>query len=456
MGCVAEADSGMATTGSGSSIPAIPSAAARVATKFAGAPRLAFPLTPPGSTSPLLVLRLQPQRLNRTPIQLLPPSGTSDGDAVLASANDWASLIASATKVAAQQVKSLEGVSDYLETLNKVLQMLGILQDAAPATQADLANLSNQLNQLAGAITWGFTEQDRENIFGNLVGDLLSVQDAINQNQVPISVSSALAVNSQNSLTQAEQPIYYQRLAALDGANDGDPVFDSPNYGWTSWKNIIPDRPAVENGWAYDWRLGVPWFMQLATMRLPVIAAEDPNFIFDGSFGGDLAQYAQSLSNQKQTMVDGVRCNTTTAPISDVDGTGLGYEYWVACADIYSGLSSGSTTPVSVSSGWPFNAVFGGESLRNPCCQGQEGGNWVCDSGCMAQGQADFNAWYQQNIAPLPAQYRAAVLAQMPLADIDATVAHLQTPGCSSDQLCNTRCCPRGWVCTSWSSSTCE
>lgn len=364
-------------------------------------------------SAPLTLLPLAAARSSEGLAALVPLSSeVRPGDIVLAASTDqWPPLIKELAAAGASAAKTFGGISTAVGIAQKALQLIGVLQNDAPATKADLAALAAELNQLAGAITWGITEEARETIYGNVVGDLLSVQDAFNLNQIPIAVPSALAVDSQNSVTQAEQPIFYQRLF-LEHANDGDPIRNN-DFGLISWKTVIPDRPPTSNGWVYDWRLGVPWMMRLIAMRLPVIAAEDTSFPFDGAFNADLQQYAQALSDQEQQMMDGVRCNTIRLDVfEDPFNAPQASDFIAACADIYTGLSTILQAGVR---GWPVNT-----SICYP--------DNSPDEACLAQANAEFRAWYQQNVAPLQIQAYSNVIIQLPLADMETMIDSLNNP----------------------------
>jgi len=364
-------------------------------------------------TAPSTLLLLTAARSSQGPAALVPPSSeVGAGDIVLAASTDQLpKIIKQLVAAGASATKTFSGVSTAVGIAEKALQFIGVLEDDAAATKSDLAALSDQLNQLAGAITWGITEEARERIYGNVVGDLLSVQDAFNLHQTPIAVSSALAVDSQNSVIQAEQPIFYQRLF-LEHANDGEPIRNN-DFGSISWKGVIRDRPATSNGWVYDWRLGVPWMVRLVAMRLPVIAAEDPNFPFDGAFNADLEQYAQALSDQEQQMIDGIRCNTLRLDVlEDPFIMPQASDFFVACADIYSGLSKIFQAGIR---GWPVNTAI---------CYPDNSP----DQACLAQANAEFQAWYQRNVAPLPSQAYDDVIAQLPIADMDTMIEQLFYP----------------------------
>ena len=296
-----------------------------------------------------------------------------------------------------------------IPTSGVIAAALGIVNDllsnaSSSATQQQFSALVAQINQVNADLTWVITESDREAIYGNMVGDLRTVQDVITLNQVPLPADSFTAGDAQNEVAQAEQPIHYLRAfleAATNGAYQQTGVLAGPGI----WKDIINDRaPVSADGTVYDWRLGVPWLMTLVGMRMPVLAVEDPNFAQDGAFAGELEEYGQQLNNHAWQMRNGVRCGFQEfAAAVDSDGVVTAVEYDAACADINTGV----------------NEVFVLPPVDTSACD-------ASDQACIDQA---VQGWMQTTVTPLENSAYNDIVGAMPLPQIQSMIDYLYNPG---------------------------
>jgi hypothetical protein len=208
-------------------------------------------------------------------------------------------------------------------------QALGVIQTSNPL--GDLQALHQQIDQAASALSWYMAQSERETRLTNLQSAVNVTYDALNRGQ---SVDwYNLDLNTAQNVDAATKPTAFLRYY-VDSDTNGP-----KNHGLFSWKDVISYTQAdllYDNGYVYDWRLGVPSFMQLIALRMQLMAMESPNFSQNKAFQTELMGYHDALVNQLSTMNGGIRCNFFDAN----NGTDQGCcDYWFACADIFSGLN---------------------------------------------------------------------------------------------------------------------
>jgi hypothetical protein len=337
-----------------------------------------------------------------TPSAGLPPPRELDLSGLLDSLPPEVKEITSIAQTAASLFSTAGTAVKVITTLLSFIGVLNQTSDQQQILQA-IQQLSNQLNMIAGDLTWQKSESDREMRLGNMIASVLSAGEAVKLNQ-PVPTTSSIAGDSVQASTNAEDPIAFQRFFQ-------ESVTDGP------WKKIIPDRPPVSNGFVYDWRLGIPALMQLISLRLQVIAAEDANFTTDQAFHDELMHYRNTLQTHMQNMRNEVRCNTKVRYYSSLPlGSVIDHvDFEIGCADINTGLSQTQSVVI----GTP------GQPLPPPFDQGESCCHFVnlmqvCDQQCQANDQAQYQSYYNANIQPIQDSLYRQVLYAMPLFDMQA------------------------------------
>lgn len=308
-----------------------------------------------------------------------------------------------------KMIKRLGTVADIAGTVSNiygafqaaeaVAQLLGLLQ--TNDMSSEFSALHSQIDQVAGNVSWFIQETDRED-------DIASMQNlirgAIDQYNSGIDLSpgsnagSALNEATLALVGRAMSPSAFQRYD-VDSQTDGDPVADYE--GSFTWKDLISysrDDLQYQDGYVYDWREGVPAFMQMVALRIQAMGMEDPNFIQNGTFYTELMGYHDFLVNQYFTMYDAVRCNIQErSPVFDGYGNLIydNYRYLISCADIFSGLNE--TTELVFGDGLPVGYA--------PCQNGyNDNGQPTYDQSCLDQRNADYPGWYQTYVQPVADQ----------------------------------------------------
>jgi Ricin-type beta-trefoil lectin domain len=292
--------------------------------------------------------------------------------------------------------------TDTVSLVMKLLDLSGILKSgggtlSAAALLAQFQQLNQHIDALGVTLSYEQSEKDREDRLSEMTAALSAATDSVRLNQPLDPTTDRVTLGY---VGDAEDPIAFQRFF-LEAATAG------------YWKCVIPDRPDHPNGLVYDWRLPVPALMQLIGLRLQVIAALDPNFLWDGVFHDELMGYRTTLISHFMTMILGIRCNVLansiliTDPNHEVDG------YWdAACADINTGVNNVQSV---THTGWPI------DPYACQTCYGTETGTYCStDSDCEANRQADYAAWYQDNVQAAQDAALRNVLQMMPLFQMQA------------------------------------
>jgi Ricin-type beta-trefoil lectin domain len=290
------------------------------------------------------------------------------------------------------------GVGTALQTLQALLSAAGVLTNDTEVLKQQLQALSNKLDFIAGALSWQFSEAERENHFAD---SLFDVTDAAEQARLGTSFTpnSPSAANSGRNAFDALTDNKFKRLFS-EAATNGD----------GQWKNFMWQRPQVDNGFVYDWRLGVPMMMQLISLRLQVIAALDQNFTRDHVFDQELGVYRAALQTQMQKIKDGVQCNTIRIDPSDPYTTTWSLTFQVTCADLYTGSSRMGSQWGDPNQTWP-NAA--GRCIYYRPSDDGASGSWVTDVACV-ENDPEYKAWYQANVGAMEDSFKLQIIQATP------------------------------------------
>ncbi len=292
-----------------------------------------------------------------------------------------------------------------------ILTALGILSDPNQDIVQQLQALHQQIDQVASRITWFQAESDREQRLSDMRSAVFTTNDALSAGR-PVDWFN-LDLSTAAKVAEATDETAFQRNYVESDTNGTASAY-SAQSGNIGWKRIIGYTQAdllYNNGFVYDWRLGVPALTQLISLRLQLMALEDPNFTTDGRFSSELMSYHDALQAQIWRMNDGIRCNTViNTPEYPNDGSNLyypNYEFWVSCADIYSGIND--TQIIYAADAYPLN---------NWNCETDDGSDGTglptFDPNCQAQQAIDYKNWYQTNVQAAQDQAYRNVRAQTP------------------------------------------
>lgn len=273
-----------------------------------------------------------------------------------------------------------------------ILTAIGILQDSNRDNDilVQLQALHQEIDHATQQVTWFIAESDREKRLSDMRSSVLTTHDAVNSGATVDWFD--LDLNSGKSVAEAADPTAFERYY-VDSDTDGALV-SSPQWSFITWKNLISYSQQDlqdENGYVYDWRLGLPALLQLIGLRIQLMAMEDPNFTTDGRFHDELMSYYNDLATHIQNLNAGLRCNLNTLqpiPYPDTGPAYPNYEFWISCADIFSGLNDTQVLLYSWDS-YPL-------SIASCLVPGSDPARY--DQDCLNQQGVDYTNWYQTNI----------------------------------------------------------
>jgi hypothetical protein len=244
---------------------------------------------------------------------------------VLANASKIPAELSTALDEATKVAKVLSAVSSYVSVAVTALQMMDVLQSADDVQQARFDALHMHLNQLGVALSSQQLNIDRDQRLSDM-RTYVNIIDAyahrgggrIDESLLSGSEIAELGAArtgsqmvAQNATSLSAFQWYYARYAT-DGA----------------WRQYFNNDPPLDNGLAFDWRVGISEMVQLIATRLTIIGITDPSFRNDGERMGELGQYRSALQGYYQRMLDGIECyGDKWQPVT------------VICADVYTGLS---------------------------------------------------------------------------------------------------------------------
>jgi hypothetical protein len=292
------------------------------------------------------------------------------------------------------------GIMAAIDVATKFLQAAGVLP-GADQTAAQFAALNQHLDAVAGNLSWHEDQVTRDNRRATQYTAIDTIVEA-QRAMTGVSVTTPAISDSLQAVYAAELDSAFQRYY-LDSNTNGRHFYLN-----ITWKDLIADRQQPTNGFAYDWRVGVPELLQLLALRMQVIAGVDPSFRTDGVFTVELTRHRNALLAQYANMVAGVRCNTPVWTDNTPDGTLTAWHYMPTCADINTGASWNQDIAVAVGT-YPVDPATCNRCNADQC--------WV-DDACAAQRQTDYDAWYQSNVASAQDMIRRQLMAAMPLFEV--------------------------------------
>jgi hypothetical protein len=288
------------------------------------------------------------------------------------------------------------------DVLNQVGEWLGLL-DPTESMATQIQDLAVELNQATEAIGGVVIEQERENDISDMVSDFNNVAGKL-QSGTPIDqpLWDLIEVNTSNATARGMETLNYARLYlatdySKDTDTDGATINDQGGLPHT-WKDVIPVQSSdlLYNSslrTVYDWRLGIPSFMQRLSVRLPLMAMQHPDFILTGIYQKEIIPYHDALVDQLSKLDAGLRCNVaylSARPNADPHEFKFVPEYLVSCADIYSGIYKiqDVVPPVDTSSCCAIEDF--------PITQQDLKDVYDCNTTCLADSD-----WYKQTIVSL-------------------------------------------------------
>jgi hypothetical protein len=214
-------------------------------------------------------------------------------------------------------------------------ELLGFIE-SQPSLQDQLTALQAKIESEAQDLDFRHMQLERNMYFGG----------------VHSAFSEALQTDVAGGARLPRQSGYNpQSSSALDSAG-GEPMFHrrfSEQATAGPWKNIlvgINQPPIYPGNVVFDWRLSVPWYLTMVSMRLSVMAAVDPEFTMNHSFDVELNDIRSRLERVRRLMVQDVRCQALYRYAVRQD---LGVQVYdsmdVACADVNTGVSAVSSFP---------------------------------------------------------------------------------------------------------------
>ena len=310
-------------------------------------------------------------------------------------------------------------ISNYygaFQAADAVAQAMGLLQDPNQDILNELRALHDQIDQVAGSISWFMAETERENRLADLRSAVLTTNDGMSHG--PSIDWSSLDLTTAQTVAEGTVATAFERYY-VDSQTNGAPV-DDPFSGSFTWKSVISYSKSnlqYHNGYVYDWRLGLPSLLQLVALRLQLMAMEDQSFTSDGRFHDELMSYHDALQGQLSTMRGGIRCNVSVfAPVVPQEAGELSYpnwRFWLSCADIYSGLNV--TKDLLFGDSYPLNV--------SSCSSTDDfTGNVTWDNNCLNQANVDYGNWYQANVQTVVDQAQRDVGNMQPWFGVQALI----------------------------------
>jgi hypothetical protein len=209
-----------------------------------------------------------------------------------------------------------------------VLQLLGVIATDDEMQDARFASLVAKLDAVGAALSSQMTIEARE----NRLSDMRSYVNDINRlalhslngfvDESRLSGSDVDVLGNARSFSQtvaqaATNSIAFRKIAPS-------------SYGNAEWTTYIHERPAVQDGLVFDWRLGTTEVVHLINSRLAILALTDPNYRSENAT--ELNDYRAALESLYAQIMAGIKCGSSRAD-----------QLMVICADIHAGFSAKTT-----------------------------------------------------------------------------------------------------------------
>jgi hypothetical protein len=239
--------------------------------------------------------------------------------------------IAALMEQGGKALKLLSNLKSGYDFGRAALEFLGVIASADQIQQERFATLAAKLDDVGAALSSQALIQARE----MRISDMRSYVNSVNAfasrsangfvNERLLSGSELTELGnaktfSQNVAQAATNSIAFRKFAV------------SNPYPGAQWPTYIHDRPAVQDGLVFDWRLGTTELVHLITARIAIMALTRPNFRGSGESMNELTQYRAALQGLYDQIFSGIKCGFHRAD-----------ELMVVCADIHSGFSGSNT-----------------------------------------------------------------------------------------------------------------
>jgi hypothetical protein len=264
-------------------------------------------------------------------------------------------------------------VSGAINAVTTVGQLLGILSPPDNPMLDALKQLDTDLKQIASQDAWHQVKKDGEQRLRDIIDDFQLVGSYLMQNKNLTGMHNDPFL--WDTLRDAGQKVsdgegsYASERRFDDSVTTGEWSSPSPSAScdpnWRPYQSNRPctatlNEPDLDQGYVYDWRLGVAPLMQLESIYLNILAAMDPSFLQDGLFTAEINSRVGALQQHFKQMIDGVRCTS----VFDYDALPRGgHSPWdseqfftLVCADIYTGVYTKKQLSLQPFTGLPQTA----------------------------------------------------------------------------------------------------
>jgi len=222
------------------------------------------------------------------------------------------------------------GAKSAWEVVQQIGNALGVLK--SPAKGDDLLReIRSQLSSQLRSLEWKISIEFAANRYADEWASLIAAKQLRDEEPDP-----------NQELNHADVG-WHASIAAVQSAGNPD-VFRrhySDDVIRGRWMDIVSERAIVDGeGMAYDWRLGLPVYLQLIALRLQVLAVVDPGFRNKRIYAEELLDIREQLLTHYRLIKDGIQCGTKRE----------GLFRFNACADVNTGISfvskAGEETPL--------------------------------------------------------------------------------------------------------------
>jgi hypothetical protein len=236
------------------------------------------------------------------------------------------------------------------KTAVDLLQVLGIIS-SPPSQQELFTNLDQHLARIGVSLSSEATAASRNVYLPNAIANAETTRQLALMG-LQVDFASDLNRDSRADAIAAEAEIAFQRMYT------GQPTDLGSTH--VSQSAFIPPRdtaeasppPAQPGDLIYDWRLGVPYLMELIAFRIAVLSSADPNWgttdLVTLGFDTEMREYRDALVGHFNRMRQGIKCGMANAS-KICSSHAVSPEVW--CQDIYTGYHLHQFTSCSSSVG---------------------------------------------------------------------------------------------------------